>query len=68
MIFKKQLYLFLGGYVIISFWLRWVFVAALGLSLVAASQGITLSLQRAGFSLPGRLLLRSIGSRALRLQ
>ena len=40
----------------------WVFVAAHGLSLVAASRGYSL-LQRAGFSLRWLLLLQSTGSR-----
>ena len=44
------------------FWLRWVFVAAHGLSLVTASGGYS-SLQCAGFSLQWLLLLRSTGSR-----
>ena len=44
------------------FWLRWVFIAALGLSLVAARGGCSL-LQCAGFSLQWLLLLRSMGSR-----
>ena len=43
-------------------WLRWVFVAARGLSLVAASGGYSL-LRRAGFSLQWLLLLQSMGSR-----
>ena len=46
----------------IYFWLRWVFVAAHGLSLVAASGGYS-SLWYAGFSLRWLLLLRSTGSR-----
>ena len=46
----------------ISFWLRWVFVAVHGLSLVAASGGCS-SLRCAGFSLRWLLLLRSTGSR-----
>ena len=46
----------------IYFGLCWVFVAAHGLSLVAASWGYT-SLQCAGFSLRWLLLLRSTGSR-----
>ena len=46
----------------IYFWLRWVFVAARGLSLVAASGGYS-SLQCAGFLLQWLLLLRSMGSR-----
>ena len=44
------------------FWLHWVFVAARGLSLVAASGGYS-SLWYAGFSLQWLLLLRSMGSR-----
>ena len=43
-------------------WLRWVFIATGGLSLVAASGGYS-SLRRAGFSLRWLLLLRSMGSR-----
>ena len=46
----------------IYFWLRWVLVAARGLSLVAAS-GVYSSLRCAGFSLRWLLLLRSAGSR-----
>ena len=46
----------------IYLWLRWVFVAVRGLSLVAASGGYS-SLQCAGFSLRRPLLLRSTGSR-----
>ena len=44
------------------FWLRWVFVAACGLSLVAASGGYS-SLRCAGFSLQWLLLWQSVGSR-----
>ena len=44
------------------FWLRWVFVAARRLSLVAVSRGYSW-LWRAGFSLQWLLLLRSTGSR-----
>ena len=44
------------------FWLRWVFVAVRGLSLVAASGGYS-SLWCAGFSLRWLLLLWSRGSR-----
>ena len=44
------------------FWLRWVFVAAHGLSLVAASRGY-FSLMCAGFSLRWLLFLWSTGSR-----
>ena len=53
--FKKFIYF-------IYFWLRWVFVAACGLSLVAASRGYS-SLWCMGFSLWWLLLLRSTGSR-----
>ena len=49
-------------YLFIYFWLHWVFVAARGLSLVAASRGSS-SLQCTGFSLRWLLLLRSMGSR-----
>ena len=45
-----------------NFWLRWVFVAARGLSLVAASGGYS-SLRCAGFSLQWLLLLQSMASR-----
>ena len=48
-------------YLFIYFWLCWVFVAARGLSLVAASGGYSL-LRYAGFSLPWLL---SCGARAL---
>ena len=44
------------------FWLHWVFVAAHGLSLVAASRGYS-SFQHFGFSLRWLLLWRSTGSR-----
>ena len=44
------------------FWLRWVFIAVRGLSLVAASGGYS-SLRCTGFSLRCLLLLRSTGSR-----
>ena len=44
------------------FWLLWVFVAARGLSLVAASEGYSL-LRCSGFSLRWLLLLWSTGSR-----
>ena len=49
-------------YLFIYFWLRWVFVAARRLSLVAASWGYS-SLRCAGFSLRWLLLLQSTGSR-----
>ena len=53
--FNKFIYLF------VYFWLRWVFIAASGLSLVAAGGGYS-SLQCEGFSLQW-LLLWSTGSR-----
>ena len=46
----------------IYFWLRWVFVAVRGFSLVAASGGYS-SLQCAGLSLRWLLLRQSTGSR-----
>ena len=49
-------------YIILFFWLRWVFIAARGLSLVASSGGYS-SLRCTGFSLRWLLLLRSTGSR-----
>ena len=55
--FFKKIYLF-----IVYFWLRWVFVAARGLSLVAASRGYS-SWWCVGFSLRWLLLLWSTGSR-----
>ena len=55
-----KIYLFI--YLFIYLWLCWVFVAARGLSLVAASGGNSL-LQCAGFSLQWLLLLQSTGSR-----
>ena len=55
--FKINLFIF-------NFWLCWVFVAALRLSIVAASRGYSL-LQCAGFSLRWLLLLQSTGSRRL---
>ena len=51
-------------YVCMYFWLRWVFVAVRGLSLVAAS-GVYSSLQCVGLSLRWLLLLRSTGSRCV---
>ena len=52
-------------YLFIYFWLRWVFVAARGLSLVAVRGGYS-SLRCAGFSLRWLLLLRrrALGTRA----
>ena len=52
--FLKGLYLFI--------WLRWVFIAAHGLSLVVVSGGYS-SLRCTGFSLQWLLLLQSTGSR-----
>ena len=49
-------------FLFIYFWLCWVFVAARGLSLVAASGGYSW-LWCTGFSLRWLLLLRSTGSR-----
>ena len=51
-------------YFFFYFWLRWVFVAARGLSLVAVSGGYSL-LRCAGFSLQWPLSLRSTGSRRM---
>ena len=55
--FSKNLFI-----LFIYFWLRWVFVAAHGLSLVAASWGYS-SLRCVGFLLWWLLLLQSTGSR-----
>ena len=56
-------FFFLNKFIyLIYFWLRWVFVAARGLSLVAASGGYS-SLRCVGFSLQWLLLLQSTGSR-----
>ena len=51
-------YLFIYLFILkfIYFWLRWVFIAVRGLSLVVASGGYSL-LQYAGFSLQWLLLL-----------
>ena len=49
-------------FIYLFFWLRWVFVAACGLSLVVESGGFS-SLWCAGFSLQWLLLLQSLGSR-----
>ena len=57
------LYLFIYLF-IYYFWLRWVFVAAHGLSLVVASGGYS-SLWCVAFSLRWLLLLRSTGSRRM---
>ena len=57
--FLKKIFIY---FLFIYFWLCWVFVAALRLSLVAASRGYS-SLRCVGFSLRWLLLLRSMGSR-----
>ena len=49
-------------YVCMYVWLRWVFIAARGLSLVVTSGGYS-SLRCVGFSMWWLLLLRSTGSR-----
>ena len=49
-------------YLFIYLWLRWVFVAARGLSLVVASGGYSSS-RCTGFALQWLLFLRSMGSR-----
>ena len=54
----KNLFIFY----LFTFWLRWVFVAACGLSLVAVCGGYSL-LRCAGFSLRWLFLLQSTGSR-----
>ena len=54
------IYLFINKFV--YFWLRWVFVAMRGVSLVAESGGYS-SLRCAGCSLRWLLLLQSTGSR-----
>ena len=55
-------FFFFSFFKFIYFWLHWVFVAARGLSLVAASGGYSL-LQCVDFSLRWLLLLQSMGSR-----
>ena len=55
--FKKIIY-----FIFVYFWLRWVFAAGRGLSLVAASRSYS-SLQCTGFSLQWLLLSWSTGSR-----
>ena len=59
-VLNKFIYLFI--YLFIYFWPHWVFVAARGPSLVAASKGYSL-LWCAGFSLRWLLLLQSMSSR-----
>ena len=56
--------LFILLFYFIGFWLRWLFVATRGLSLVAASGGYS-SLRCTGFSMRWLLLLRSMGSRCV---
>ena len=57
------LHFFKNKFIYFYFWLRWVLVAARGLSLVAASGGHSSS-RCAGLSLSRPLLLRSTGSRS----
>ena len=56
--------IFFKNYLFIYFWLRWVFVAAHGLSLVAVSGGYSL-LRCLAFSLQWLLSLRSMDSRCV---
>ena len=60
--FFGHFFSFLKNYLFTYFWLRWVFIAARGLSLVAASGGYS-SLRCTGFSLQWLLLLRSTDCR-----
>ena len=60
--FHGKLFFFHLFILFIYFWLCWVFVAAYGFSLVAASMGYSL-LWCVGFSLQWLLLLQSTGSR-----
>ena len=61
--FKTFLKIYLFFILFIYFWLRWVFVAVRGLSLVVVSWGYS-ALQCTGFSLQWLLLLQSMGPRA----
>ena len=63
---ELYIYYFLNKFIyfVYYFWLRWAFVAAHGLSLVAESGGYS-SLRFAGFSPQWLLLLRSMGSRCV---
>ena len=61
-VYLKKFFFGCIRYLFFSFWLRLVFVATLGLSLVAASGGYS-SLQCMGFSLRWLLLLQSTGCR-----
>ena len=62
-LYRNKIEIFFHKFIyFIYFWLRWVFIAAHGLSLVAASGGYS-SLWCTGFSLRWLLLLWSTGSR-----
>ena len=61
LLYREHVFFFLGWF-LGFFWVRWVFVAVRGLSLVVASGGYS-SLWCAGFSSRWLLLLRSTGSR-----
>ena len=58
---------FLNNFICIYFWLCWVFIALLQLSLAEASGGYSW-LWCVGFSLQWFLFVQSTGSRVLRLQ
>ena len=60
--FEVFFFFFNSIYLFIYFWLRCIFLAARGLSLVVASEGYSL-LRCVGFSLWWLLLLRTTGSR-----
>ena len=62
LIFNRLNFINFSVFFLFVFWLRWVSVAACGLSLVAATGGYS-SLQFLGFSLQRLLLLQSPGSR-----
>ena len=62
--FVVSLFFFKYKSLLIYFWLLWVFIAARGLSLAAASGGYSL-LWCVGFSMQWLLLLRSTGSRRM---
>ena len=62
--FKTFLKIYLFFILFIYFWLRWVFVAVRGLSLVVVSWGYS-ALQCTGFPLSWVLLLQSTGSRRM---
>ena len=67
LIFIYFYFLFLFLFYFLFFWLCWVFIAARGLSLAAASGGHS-SLRCTGFSLRWPLLSWSTGSRVYGLQ